>query len=225
MNWSALLSLMLTVVQSWPCSPSTQNCGTQNTDQSFTAVRRVKRAWVWEPLFATEEQTSVVPVYVGQVWYVMIQEWYKVRYNMLISSLLTWLGRPNISRDLEVPRKVGKGAQQAVFRQQNISYFLWPDKVRQLQHLAVMSVPRTFHHLILLSMKLYIHSATKTSSIHSRWRYQAEKFFSVFWMKVKDSFINIWQFACAIFGSASKYPYWVQCSLQTVFSMIFYCTK
>ncbi|NWQ78594.1 CAD19 protein, partial [Columbina picui] len=67
MNWSALLSLMLMLVQLWPCSPSTQNCGTQNTDQPFTAVRRVKRAWVWEPLFATEEQTSVLPVYVGQL--------------------------------------------------------------------------------------------------------------------------------------------------------------
>ncbi|NXW84088.1 CAD19 protein, partial [Alopecoenas beccarii] len=67
MNWSALLSLMLMLVQLWPCSPSTQNCSTQNTEQSFTAVRRAKRAWVWEPLFATEEQTSVVPVYVGQL--------------------------------------------------------------------------------------------------------------------------------------------------------------
>uniref|UniRef100_A0A8D0FG55 Secreted protein n=1 Tax=Strix occidentalis caurina TaxID=311401 RepID=A0A8D0FG55_STROC len=66
MNCFALLSLMLMLVQLCPCSPSMQNCSTQNTDQSFTAVRRVKRGWVWEPLFATEEQTSVVPVYVGQ---------------------------------------------------------------------------------------------------------------------------------------------------------------
>ncbi|XP_074755392.1 cadherin-19 [Athene noctua] len=67
MNCSALLSLMLMLVQLWPCSPSMQNCSTQNTDQSFTAVQRVKRGWVWEPLFATEEQTSMVPVYVGQL--------------------------------------------------------------------------------------------------------------------------------------------------------------
>ncbi|XP_074998261.1 cadherin-19 [Calonectris borealis] len=67
MNCSALLSLVLMLVQLWPCSPSTQNNSPQNTDQSFTAVRRVKRGWVWEPLFATEEQTSMVPVYVGQL--------------------------------------------------------------------------------------------------------------------------------------------------------------
>ncbi|KAM9387716.1 cadherin-19-like [Phaethornis superciliosus] len=67
MNCSALVSLVLILVQLWPCSPSTQNHGTQNTDQSFKAVQRVKRGWVWEPLFATEEQTSEVPVYVGQL--------------------------------------------------------------------------------------------------------------------------------------------------------------
>ncbi|XP_026698754.1 cadherin-19 isoform X1 [Athene cunicularia] len=67
MNCSALLSLMLMLVQLWPCSPNMQNHSTQNTDQSFTAVHRVKRGWVWEPLFATEEQTSMVPVYVGQL--------------------------------------------------------------------------------------------------------------------------------------------------------------
>ncbi|NXT78629.1 CAD19 protein, partial [Zapornia atra] len=67
MNSSALLSLILMLVQLWPCSASTQNHNTHNTAQSFTAVQRVKRAWVWEPLFVTEEQTSMVPVYVGQL--------------------------------------------------------------------------------------------------------------------------------------------------------------
>uniref|UniRef100_A0A8B9NKJ2 Uncharacterized protein n=1 Tax=Accipiter nisus TaxID=211598 RepID=A0A8B9NKJ2_9AVES len=67
MNCSALLCLMLMLVQLWPCSSSTRTHSAQNTDQAFTAVRRVKRGWVWEPLFATEEQTSMVPVYVGQV--------------------------------------------------------------------------------------------------------------------------------------------------------------
>ncbi|NXJ65066.1 CAD19 protein, partial [Rostratula benghalensis] len=67
MNFSALLSLVLMLVQLWPCSLITQNCSTQNSYQAFTAVRRVKRGWVWEPLFATEEQTSMVPVYVGQL--------------------------------------------------------------------------------------------------------------------------------------------------------------
>ncbi|NWU69026.1 CAD19 protein, partial [Pterocles burchelli] len=67
MNCSAFLSLMLMLVQLWPCSLSTQNFSAQNTDQSLTAVQRVKRSWVWEPLFATEEQTSMVPVYVGQI--------------------------------------------------------------------------------------------------------------------------------------------------------------
>ncbi|XP_075272649.1 cadherin-19 isoform X2 [Opisthocomus hoazin] len=67
MNCSTLLSLVLMLVQLWPCSPSTQNHSSQNTDRSFTAVRRVKRGWVWEPLFATEEQTSILPVYVGQL--------------------------------------------------------------------------------------------------------------------------------------------------------------
>lgn len=67
MKFSALLSLVLMLVQVWPCSLGMQNHSAQNRDQSFTAVRRVKRGWVWEPLFATEEQTSTVPVYVGQV--------------------------------------------------------------------------------------------------------------------------------------------------------------
>ncbi|NXW10248.1 CAD19 protein, partial [Fregetta grallaria] len=67
MNCSAVLSLMLMLVQLWPCSPSTQNHSAQNAAQSFTAFRRVKRGWVWDPLFATEEQTSMVPVYVGQL--------------------------------------------------------------------------------------------------------------------------------------------------------------
>ncbi|NXR46200.1 CAD19 protein, partial [Hippolais icterina] len=67
MNSSALLCLMVTLVQLWPCSPSTQNSSTQNTIQSFAAIRRVKRGWLWEPLFATEEQTSLHPVYIGQL--------------------------------------------------------------------------------------------------------------------------------------------------------------
>ncbi|XP_040405743.1 cadherin-19 isoform X4 [Cygnus olor] len=67
MNCSTLLCLMLTVVQLWLCSPTTHNHSAQNTDQSFTTVRRVKRAWIWEPLFVTEEQTSRMPVYVGQL--------------------------------------------------------------------------------------------------------------------------------------------------------------
>nr|XP_038031086.1 cadherin-19 isoform X2 [Anas platyrhynchos] len=67
MNCSTLLCLMLTVVQLWLCSPTTQKYSAQNTDQSFTTVRRVKRGWIWEPLFVTEEQTSRMPVYVGQL--------------------------------------------------------------------------------------------------------------------------------------------------------------
>ncbi|NWV76538.1 CAD19 protein, partial [Dasyornis broadbenti] len=67
MNFSALLHLMVMLVQLWPCSPSTQNSSIQNTVQSFTAARRVKRGWLWEPLFVTEEQISQHPVYVGQV--------------------------------------------------------------------------------------------------------------------------------------------------------------
>ncbi|NXY73727.1 CAD19 protein, partial [Glareola pratincola] len=67
MNFSAFISLVLTLVQLWPCSLSTRNRSAQNTAQSFTAVRRVKRGWVWEPLFVTEEQTSTEPVYVGQL--------------------------------------------------------------------------------------------------------------------------------------------------------------
>ncbi|NXP47842.1 CAD19 protein, partial [Heliornis fulica] len=67
MNCSALLSLTLMLMQLWPCSPSMQNHSTHNSEQSSVAVRRVKRGWVWEPLFATEEQTSIAPVYVGQL--------------------------------------------------------------------------------------------------------------------------------------------------------------
>ncbi|NXC39473.1 CAD19 protein, partial [Penelope pileata] len=67
MNCSTLLYLMLAVVQLWPCSPVTQNYSVQNIDLSFTKVRRVKRGWVWEPLFVTEEQTSRMPMYVGQL--------------------------------------------------------------------------------------------------------------------------------------------------------------
>ncbi|NXG42232.1 CAD19 protein, partial [Psilopogon haemacephalus] len=67
MNCSTWLSLILVVVQLWPCSTSTQNDSIQNTDWTSTAVQRVKRSWVWEPLSVTEEQTSTVPVYVGQL--------------------------------------------------------------------------------------------------------------------------------------------------------------
>ncbi|KAM7036958.1 cadherin-19 [Passerculus sandwichensis] len=67
MNSSVLLRLVVMLVQLWPCSPSTQNSSAQNTAQSFTPARRVKRGWLWEPLFATEEQISPEPVYIGQV--------------------------------------------------------------------------------------------------------------------------------------------------------------
>ncbi|NXE94995.1 CAD19 protein, partial [Menura novaehollandiae] len=67
MNFSALLHLMVMLVQLWPCSPSTQNTSAQNTVQPSTAVRRVKRGWLWEPLFATEEQISLDPLYIGQL--------------------------------------------------------------------------------------------------------------------------------------------------------------
>ncbi|XP_013797801.1 cadherin-19 [Apteryx mantelli] len=67
MNYYTLLSLVLTLVQLCPCTPSKQKQSTKNTNQSFTAVRRVKRGWVWEPLFATEEQTPTQPLYVGQL--------------------------------------------------------------------------------------------------------------------------------------------------------------
>ncbi|NXU42542.1 CAD19 protein, partial [Drymodes brunneopygia] len=67
MNFSAWLHLVVVLVQVWPCSPSTQNSSAQNTAQSFTAVRRVKRGWLWEPLFVTEEQISPNPVYIGQL--------------------------------------------------------------------------------------------------------------------------------------------------------------
>ncbi|NXK86610.1 CAD19 protein, partial [Formicarius rufipectus] len=67
MNSSELLPLMVMLVQLWPCSLMMQNHSAQNTDQSFTAVRRVKRGWLWEPLLVTEEQISLVPVYIGQL--------------------------------------------------------------------------------------------------------------------------------------------------------------
>uniref|UniRef100_A0A8C5TFJ8 Cadherin 19 n=1 Tax=Malurus cyaneus samueli TaxID=2593467 RepID=A0A8C5TFJ8_9PASS len=67
MNFSAWLHLMVMLVQLWPCSPSTLNSSIQNTVQSFTAARRVKRTWLWEPLFVTEEQISLDIAYVGQL--------------------------------------------------------------------------------------------------------------------------------------------------------------
>lgn len=67
MNFSAFLRLVVILVQFWPCSLSPQNSSAQNAVQSFTAVRRVKRGWLWEPLFVTEEQISLDPVYIGQV--------------------------------------------------------------------------------------------------------------------------------------------------------------
>ncbi|NXD29684.1 CAD19 protein, partial [Spelaeornis formosus] len=67
MNSSVLLCLMMMVVQLWPCSPSMQNSSVQNTAQSFTPFRRVKRSWLWEPFFVTEEQITLDPVYIGQV--------------------------------------------------------------------------------------------------------------------------------------------------------------
>ncbi|XP_066040253.1 cadherin-19-like isoform X2 [Chamaea fasciata] len=67
MNSSVLLHLMVMLVQLWPCSPSRQNSRAQDTVQSFIAARRVKRGWLWEPLFATEEHISPHPVYIGQL--------------------------------------------------------------------------------------------------------------------------------------------------------------
>ncbi|NXF97423.1 CADH7 protein, partial [Eubucco bourcierii] len=67
MNCSTWLSLILVLVQPWPCSAGVRNDSTQNTDRSSMAVQRVKRGWVWEPLSVTEEQTSTVPLYVGQL--------------------------------------------------------------------------------------------------------------------------------------------------------------
>ena len=67
MNCSTILSLVLSLVQLGHCYPTTQNFSAQNTDQSYTTIQRVKRGWVWEPLFVTEEQTSTMPTYVGQV--------------------------------------------------------------------------------------------------------------------------------------------------------------
>ncbi|XP_064006361.1 cadherin-19-like isoform X2 [Pogoniulus pusillus] len=66
MNCSTWLSLILVLVQPWPCSTSPRNSGTPNTEQPVTALRRVKRGWVWEPLYVTEEQTAT-EVYVGQL--------------------------------------------------------------------------------------------------------------------------------------------------------------
>ncbi|XP_015710684.1 cadherin-19 isoform X1 [Coturnix japonica] len=67
MNCSTILSLVLSLVQLGHCYPTTQNFSAQNTDQSYTTIQRVKRGWVWEPLFVTEEQTSTMPTYVGQL--------------------------------------------------------------------------------------------------------------------------------------------------------------
>ncbi|NXQ60862.1 CAD19 protein, partial [Anthoscopus minutus] len=67
MNSSVLLHLMVMLVQLWPCSPSMQKFSAQNTVKSSTAAGRIKRAWLWEPLFATEEQISPDPVYIGQL--------------------------------------------------------------------------------------------------------------------------------------------------------------
>mgnify|MGYP001854910815 FL=1 len=67
MNCSTFLSLVLALVQLQLCSPTTQIFSAQKTDQSYTTIRRVKRGWVWEPLFVTEEETSTMPMYVGQV--------------------------------------------------------------------------------------------------------------------------------------------------------------
>ncbi|NWU11627.1 CAD19 protein, partial [Cephalopterus ornatus] len=67
MYFSALLPLMVMLVQLWPYSLGTQNLSAQNTDLSFMAVRRVKRGWLWEPLFVTEEQVSLDSVYIGQL--------------------------------------------------------------------------------------------------------------------------------------------------------------
>ncbi|NWT80567.1 CAD19 protein, partial [Lanius ludovicianus] len=67
MNFFIFLHLMVILVQLWPCSLSLQSSSAQNTVQSFTAVRRVKRGWLWEPLFVTEEQISLDPVYIGQL--------------------------------------------------------------------------------------------------------------------------------------------------------------
>ncbi|NXU48710.1 CAD19 protein, partial [Turnix velox] len=67
MNFSALLCHVLVLLQLCPCFLSIKISCARNTDHSFTAVQRVKRDWVWEPLFATEEQTSTEPVYVGQL--------------------------------------------------------------------------------------------------------------------------------------------------------------
>ncbi|OXB76507.1 UNVERIFIED_CONTAM: hypothetical protein H355_004876 [Colinus virginianus] len=67
MNCSTYLSLVLALVQLQPCSPTMQNYSTQKTDKSFRTIPRVKRDWIWEPLFVTEEETSTMPMYVGQL--------------------------------------------------------------------------------------------------------------------------------------------------------------
>ncbi|XP_065608007.1 cadherin-19 isoform X2 [Cyrtonyx montezumae] len=67
MNCSTYLSLVLALVQLQPCSPTMQNYSAQKTDKSFRTIPRLKRDWVWEPLFVTEEETSMMPMYVGQL--------------------------------------------------------------------------------------------------------------------------------------------------------------
>ncbi|XP_042695902.1 cadherin-19 isoform X3 [Centrocercus urophasianus] len=67
MNCSTFPSLVLALVLLQFCSPTTQNFRAQNTDQSYTVIQRVKRDWIWEPLFVTEEETSTMPMYVGQL--------------------------------------------------------------------------------------------------------------------------------------------------------------
>uniref|UniRef100_A0A8C3TMQ7 Cadherin 19 n=1 Tax=Catharus ustulatus TaxID=91951 RepID=A0A8C3TMQ7_CATUS len=82
MNSSVLLHLMVMLVQLWPYSPSTQSSSAQNTVQSFTAVRRVKRGWLWEPLFATEEQITPNPMYIGQLKSDLDKQEGKLKYNL-----------------------------------------------------------------------------------------------------------------------------------------------
>ncbi|XP_059580248.1 cadherin-19 isoform X2 [Alligator mississippiensis] len=67
MNCHTSLCLVLTMVQLWPCFLSTQTHAIQNTDQPFSAARRVKRGWVWNVFFVEEEMNLTEPVYVGQL--------------------------------------------------------------------------------------------------------------------------------------------------------------
>ncbi|NWY05043.1 CAD19 protein, partial [Nothoprocta ornata] len=67
MNYYTLPSLVLILAQLWPCAPEMQRKNIKSADQSFTAFRRVKRGWIWEPLFVTEEQITKMPLYVGQL--------------------------------------------------------------------------------------------------------------------------------------------------------------